>query len=80
MKDLKSLQINVEAYLERKRASMMKLFVKIVKNLLFSQKNSITDAPFGSKEAAENNEFSRRSIGGANHRDCYNAWRFLFLE
>ena len=24
-------------------------------------------------------KFSRRSVGGANHRDCYNAYRFLFI-
>ena len=73
MKCMKSLQVKAEAHLEPKRASMMKLFCEIVNNLLFSQKNSIINVPLGSKEAPEIMTFSRRSLGGANHYDCYNA-------
>ena len=40
---MRSLQ-KAEAYLEPKQASMMELFVNIPNGLLFSQKNSITDA------------------------------------
>ena len=41
-------------------------------NYYFCKKKSIIDARLGSKEASENNEFSTRSSGVANHRDCYN--------
>ena len=54
MKGLKSLQIKAEAYLKPKRAYMTKLFMKIVNDLLFSQKIFIIDARLGSKEVSEN--------------------------
>ena len=71
IESLKSLQVKAEAYLEPKRASMMKLFVKIVNKLLFLLKKldhrcSILKKPLKIMK------FSRRSLCGANHRDCYN--------
>ena len=70
MKGLKSLQVKEELYLEPKLASMMKIFCE---NSI--AKNSITDARLGSKEASALKimKFSKRSLGGENHRDCYKA-------
>ena len=79
MKGLKSLQIKAEAYLKPKRAYMTKLFMKIVNDLLFSQKIFIIDARLGSKEVSENKEIFKTKLGGGvNHRDSYIAERFLF--
>ena len=52
---------------------MMKLFVKIVNNLLFSQKKNppyMLDSVI--KRPLKIMKFARQSLGGAN-RDCYNA-------
>ena len=46
--------VKAEAYLEPKQTSMAKLF--LVNNLLFFEKNFITDGRLSFKEAPENNE------------------------
>ena len=50
---------------------MMNFFVKVVNNLLFFAKNSIIDAWLGSEQSLKIIDFSRQSLGGANHCDCY---------
>ena len=63
MKDLKSLQVKAEAYLEPKRASMMKIFwKKWPATYYFRKNNSIIDACLGSKVASENNEISKTKL------------------
>ena len=57
-----SVHIKAEAHLKLKRASMMKLFVKILNALLFSQKNSIIDTRLGSEEAFENHEIFKTKL------------------
>ena len=62
MKGLKSLQVKAEAYLKPKRASIMKFFVKVVNDLLFSPKIFIIHARLGSKEISEYNEIFRTKL------------------
>ena len=60
---MKGLQLKLEAHLEPKRASMIKLL---------SQKSCITDIQHVLNRPKKIMKFSRRSLGGANRRDCYN--------
>ena len=60
--------LKAEAYLEPKQASMMKLF--LVNNLLFLQKKLHHMVDSVLKRPQKIMKFSRRNLGGGNHRDC----------